>query len=72
LPDYQFNFKDNGISFNLKFSGLKAQTPLCTITSGVIQPLTGNSVLFSGRAITTYGQSLFFEPISLEFLSTPE
>lgn len=70
-PDYQFLYKDNGVSFNIRFSGLKAQTPLCTIKSGVTAPITGNTPSFSGRAVTTYGQSLFFEPIPLEFLTTP-
>jgi hypothetical protein len=54
----------------MKFNGLKGTVNPCTLQSGVKTPLTGNSLTFNNTILMQANQTLMFEPVPLEFLSS--
>ena len=69
LPDYRFKYPENGVSFMLKFTGIKGDVTPCKIQSGNITMLTGNNPTFNNNTILMQAnKTLMFEPIPLEFI----
>jgi len=66
VPDQYY--WENARRFALTFSGAEFDVPQCYATSGVIDPMTGNNVVFSSKTISEYGTNKFFEPIPMEML----
>ena len=67
---YDYQYRENGVTFAVIFDGYHGDVPECTISSGVNNPMTGNEVVFSTETIREYGQNLMFEPIPLSMLYT--
>jgi hypothetical protein len=69
IADNRFHYKENSISFMLHFVGLDYEAPLCTIASGVDEPLVGNTDLHANVTnIRHFNETIFFEVVPLEFL----
>jgi hypothetical protein len=71
LEDGRFDNPGNGISYYLHFHDLHYEVPLCTIQpeADAEWPLTGNTDMADNSTkIRTYGHSLFFPVVPLEFL----
>jgi hypothetical protein len=69
--DYRYGYPENGLSFLLEFTGLNYNVPLCSIVAGSgLYPLTGSQLVDNNTLIQTYGNSVFFEPITLDFLTS--
>ena len=69
-PDYRYQYPENGVSFLLRFTGIKGDVTPCKIQPGVSTTLTGNSPTYNSTVLVEAGTSLMFEPIPLEFLRT--
>ena len=70
MPDYRYKYAENGVSFMLRFTGIKGDVTPCKIQSGVTTTLTGNNPTFNNTILVQAGQSLIYEPVPLEFLRT--
>jgi hypothetical protein len=69
--DYRYGYPENGLSFLLQFTGLDYTAPMCSIVAGSgLYPLTGSQLVDNNTLIQTYGNSVFFEPITLDFLTS--
>ena len=51
IPDYRYKYWENGISFMMKFSGIKGDVNLCSLQTGATTPLTGNNPDFSNSTL---------------------
>lgn len=71
IDDSRYTYRANGISYLIHFHGLDYDVNNCEIVAGSGDyPLTGNSDLESNSTvIQTYGDSLFFPVIPMEFLA---
>ena len=56
----------------MKINGLGYNVPECQITSGQTYPITGNNPTANVTTLQNFGESLIFEPVPLEFLSTDD
>ena len=73
LYDYKYAHWENGVSFILHFTGLDYAPPVCQIHPSYTnaEPLTGNEpVAPSTKVIQEFGQTILFEPITLDFLTS--
>jgi hypothetical protein len=70
--DYRYTYWENGISFILHFVGLDYDQPACTIgpSSTSATPLEGNDPVATVEVVQSYGGSIMFEPVHLEFLTS--
>lgn len=69
--DYRYSYWENGLSFLITFIGLDYDVPLCSIVAGSgLYPLTGTLLIDNNTIVQSYGGSVFFEPITLDFLSS--
>lgn len=69
--DYRYQYPENGLSFKLDFVGLDYEVPLCSVAAGSgLYPITGNNLVSNVTLLRSYGQSLLFEPVPLEFLTS--
>ena len=73
LYDYKYAHWENGVSFILHFIGLDYAPPLCQIHPSYsnVEPLTGNEpVIATTKVVQEFGQTILFEPITLDFLTS--
>jgi hypothetical protein len=62
-------YNENEISFKLIFTGLHRDIPLCKIESAQGEDaLTGQNLVYDVTVVQNYAESLFFEPIHIDFL----
>ena len=60
---------ENGRRFTILFREVDLDSPQCTITSSIPEPLTGGTNLsLESSTLRDYGQSMMFEPIPSEML----
>ena len=59
----------NGLSFYISFHGLDYQ-PVCDINPDPEDPLVYHQATKTVEIVRNYGESLLFEPIPMEWLST--
>jgi hypothetical protein len=55
MPDYRYRYAENGVSFMLRFSGIKGDVTPCRIQSGVNTTLSGNSPTFNNTVLAPAG-----------------
>lgn len=66
-----YDYNENGRSFVIDFHDLDKEPPLCTIQGGVTTPMTGTpSLEFKSESLATFGTTLWWDTIPLEFLRT--
>ena len=70
VDNFKFRNFENGRNFAIIFTELEFNPPLCTIASDTTTPITGDNPVFLSEVVRKYGESLMFEPIGLDFLST--
>lgn len=68
----KYEYRENGLSFQLEFTDMHADPSQCEIRSGTTTPLTGGSstdpLALSSTTTRPYGQNLMFEPVPLEMI----
>lgn len=70
MNSYKYDYFENGVSWILKFSGVKGDVAPCIIQSGVNTTLVGTSVTYNQNITKPFNKTLLFEPIPFEFLSS--
>jgi len=68
----EFSYKENGISFYIRFVGLNEDPAQFEIVTSESDPLKGDLITIKSETIVPYNTNLFYEPIPFEFLKTYE
>ena len=72
LIDNGLGYRDNGVNWLLRFTGLNENPGQFEIMSSTVTPLTGDNITYSSTTPIPYSTNLFYEPIPFEFLKTYE
>lgn len=72
MSDYRYTYPENGLSYMIKFTGVAYDVAPCSILPGTGDyPISGNSDLATNvTVLQNFGETLWFEPIPLEFLTS--